>query len=358
MLYDPNAAPAALTALPVAPESGEGQVAPAQPRLPEHNAIVVSYAGQVVPILSLDTFGANSAGSMEQGRVFAVSAAGHIATVRADRMLYVNGQVMNVSPASIYGLPDNLSIGNLAWSSDGTQLAFRVDAADPNAHDAIDSGVWVYNLITDQSRHIFRNTYEGQAAQLHEQRRAIDIQWSPNDTTLLIAVTTRLGRANVFVPANHNANDFINAIPYANATWAANNASVIVSGKTWDGTTVLGQVALDAAWTYNEYQNQNWNGLVMQAAAQLPNNQLAFLGQPTPTTFALYVVPAGAGHSPNRISNLLNGQVIEAEWNAQRSAVLVTVQAGSAQQLWLISKDGTAQNITPSTGIPDAAHWR
>jgi hypothetical protein len=232
----------------------------------------------------------------------------------------------------------------------------RVDAADPAAFNGIDSGIWIYEPATNQSWQIFRSTYQGE--QLHEQRRAVTAQWSPDGLSLVVTVDTPLGRANVFMPVNHNANVFINALPYAYATWAPDSASVIVSGYQWNGATVVGRVALDADWTYTEYLNQSTSGLVMQAAIQLNDGRIAFLGGQTPDSFALYITQPAPGASPVRVSQVIPGQVMTAEWNAARSAVLVTAQTGGAIRLWIVRTDGTAQDSTPAAGAPDAAHWR
>jgi hypothetical protein len=295
---------------------------------------------------------------MAQGTIFAVSSDGQVAAVGGDRWLYVNGAPLTISPASIYGVPDNLSFGDLVWSPDGQRLAFRVDAANPDEQNAIDSGIWIYEPATNRSWQIFRSTYAGQVAQLDQQRRAVTVRWAPNGLALVVAVDTPLGRANVFMPVDHNANETINAIPYADATWAANSTSLIVSGIRWNSMTVIGRVALDANWTYTEYLNQAASGLVMQSAIELYDGRIAFLGGPTPDSFALYVAQPVPGAQPVRVSAPVSGQIVAAEWNAGRTALLVTAQTGTGYRLWIVRIDGTAQDATPLGGAPTSAHWR
>jgi hypothetical protein len=350
--YDPNAAPSGQEALPVAPA---GETGPSGPAIREQEYIVVSYAGQVVPLLDLPG-GIGAGPALAQGEVFAVSGGGQVASVGYDRWLYVNGQRVIVSPASQFGLHENLSFGDLVWSPDGQRLAMRVDAADPSAFNGIDSGIWIYEPATNRSWQIFRNTYQG--AQLDEQRRAVTAQWAPNGLALVVTVDTPLGRANVFMPVDHDANQFVNAIPYAYATWAPDSASLIVSGHKWGEMTVVGRVALDTNWTYTEYLNQQTTGLVMQAATPLYDGRIAFLGGPTPDAFALYAVQPVPGAQPVRLSQSINGQIVSAEWNSEHTAVLVTVQIGGTYRLWIVRTDGTAQDSTPAVGVPDAAHWR
>jgi hypothetical protein len=350
--YDPNAAPAGQDSLPIAPA---GQTGPSGPAMPEQNYIVVSYAGQVVPLLPLLS-GSGAGSPMAQGQIFAVSSSGQVAAVGPDRWLYVNGVRLTVSPSSQFGVDPNLSFGDLVWSLDGRRLAMRVDAANPNAQNAIDSGIWIYDPThMPPSWQIFRDTYPGQTAQLDQQRRALTVQWAPNNLALVVTVDTPLGRANVFMPVEHNANEVVSAIPYADATWAPDSTSLVVSGMTWSGTTVVGRVALDASWTYTEYLNQQNSGLYTQAAIQLADGRIAFLGSPTPDSFALYVIQPAPGAQFVQVSGIFGGQVLSAEWNAQRTAVLVTAQGN---RLWVIRIDGTAQDSTPAGGAVNTAHWR
>jgi hypothetical protein len=351
--YDPNAPAAGSESLPVAPA---GDTGPSGPAMREQEYLVVSYAGQVVPILDLPNVIGGGGTALAQGDIFAVSASGGVASVGADRWLVVNGWRVTVSPASEFGLHENLSFGDLVWSPDGQRLAMRVDAADPNAFNSIDSGIWIYEPTTHRSWQIFRNTF--QAAQLGDQRRAVTVQWAPNNLALAVTVDTPLGRAHVFMPVDHDVNQPINAIPYAYATWAPDSASLIVSGFKWGQSTVVGRIALDSSWTYTEYLNQSTTGLIMQAAIQLYDGRIAFLGGPAPDTFGLYIIQPMPGALLVRISPEIAGQVISAEWNADRSAVLVTSQTGGARRLWIIRINGAAQDVTPSLGAPNAAHWR
>lgn len=351
--YDPNAPTAEQGALPVAPEGNTG---PPGPALPEQQYIVLSYVGQIVPLLDVPNVAAGASSPMGQGDIFAISSGGQVAAVGYDHTLYVNGQPMLISPASQFGLHENLSYGDLVWSPDGHRLAVRVDATDPAAFNGIDSGIWIYDPGTNQSWQAFRSTYQG--AQLHEQRRAITTQWAPNSSGLIVTVETPLGHGNVLMPVVHDANHFIDALPYANASWAPDSASVIVSGMKWGEMTVVGRVALDANWTYTEHLNQQTTGLVMQYAVELYDGRIAFLGGPTPDSFALYIAQPMPGAQPIALSQMISGSIIAAEWKADRTAVLVTVQTGGANRLWIVRTDGSAQDITPAAGAAASAHWR
>lgn len=352
--FDPNAPAAETDALPIAP-IGEDE-GPSGPAIPEQSSVVVSYAGQIVPIISLQD-GISAGPAIAQGHVFAMSRAGQIAAVSATGELAVNDTLFTISPASQFGLNENLNYGDLAWSEDGRYLAIRVDAINPLDVTSFESGIWIFEPATKRSWQIFRDTYEGEVEQLHEQRRARHVIWAPNSTVLAITVETPIGLGNVFLPVTHSANDWVEAIPYADATWTADSTALIVSGRTWDGPSVVGRIALDTTWSYTEYLNQNNTGLVMQMATQLHDGRIAFLGS-TADSIALYAMPPIAGEQPVRLTAPITGQIIAAEWNEARTAVLVTINADSRQQLWIAQINGTTSNVTLPDSHIDAAHWR
>lgn len=354
--YDPNVPAGTQVALPVAPA---GESGPSGPILPEQQSIVVSYAGQIVPLLTLDGTGGGGAAAgstLGQGTVFAMGRGGQVAAVSPDGWLYVNGAPMDVSPSSIYGMPPNLSFGDLTWSPDGQRLAFRIDAADPNHSSTFESGIWIYEPSSRRSWQVMRNGYPAWAAQLHEQQHAVSVQWSPDGRSLVVTVDTPLGRGNVLMPVEHDPNQVFEALPYAQAAWAPDSGSLIVSGLSWNGQTVVGRVGLDRQYT--EYLSQAATGLYMQAALPLYDGRIAFLGSSTADSFALYAASASPGAQAARLSAPVSGTILTAEWNPERTVVLVTTQSGGGLRLWLLRTDGTTQDVTPAGGALTTAHWR
>jgi len=358
--YDPNAPPLDSGNLPVIPTSESGPVGGAA-ALPEQGSVIISYAGQVVPLLNFVPNAQQApAVPMAQGTVFSVGPTGQVAAASgAGGFMYVNGSPVVVSPASVYGVNPNLTYADLVWSPDGRYLAFRIDAANTADSSAINSGIWVYDTGTGQSWQVFRTTYTGQTAQQHEQRTPLAMRWSPNSVVLLLTVSTPMGIANVPIDAlsdiNQTGNPYVNNLNYADATFAP-DGTIIVSGPQWGALSVIGRVDLNLNWAYTEYQNQAANGLTMRFATQLNDGWIAFLGGPTPDAFALYLVPAAQGMTPSPVSTFITGQIVTAEWNTARSAVLVTVQTPAGTQWWIVRTDGAVQNVTVQGA--SAAHWQ
>jgi len=250
----------------------------------------------------------------------------------------------------------------VAWSPDGSRLAFRIDASNPGDPTALHSGVWVYRPGDDSAHQVFRTGFEGQVAQIHEQRRADAITWSPDGAALLIRVATPWGFDNVVTPASHDVNEapgggFIEALGFADATWAANGRDVIVSGTPWGGgPDVVGRVN-PLTRHYSEILNQQTTGLFMRAAFEVAPGQIAFLGGPSADGFALYTAPDTPGATPAPLSGTIPGQVARAEWSRERRAALVTVQSPAGLRLWIVRLDGTAQDVTPAAGAFTDAGW-
>ncbi len=360
--FDPNATATAPSA-PVVPAAPPGMAESGGPPLPEQASVIVSYAGQVVPLLTLT--GGQTAAPLAEGNLFARASNGAIAAISADSggqsHLAINGAALHSSPSSQYGLNANLRYGNVAWSPGGARLAFRVDARDPGDPTAFDSGVWVYDTASGTAHQAFRTGFEGQVAQVHEQRRATALQWSPDGAALIIQVTTPRGFANVVTPAGHDLNasgGFIEALPYADATWAADGRMVIVSGAPWGGGAEVVGRADPATGAVTPYLNQQATGLFMRAAFEIEPGLIAFLGGPGTESFALYTAPAAEGAMPRQVSGLIPGQVQRAEWSRARRAALVTVQSPAGPRLWIVRFDGAAQDVTPPGGVPADAHWQ
>jgi hypothetical protein len=353
---------------PTAPSSTTGQPGAFGPVGPADGTVVMRQNGQIVP-LSVNSQPAYSAALRPTlGDVFAEGANGRYAWVDTAGELHTNAGVLSISPASQFGMPADLVIRDMVWSPDGQQLAFRVDPLDPHQHNANQGGVWIYNPDSQQSWQVLRNRwYQITATQMEQAFIARRIRWSPDGRYLIIGgdTGTRMGQTSVFTEPHRRANEQINPatdqfyhlFPYSDATWAPDSTSLIVSGPEWNGASVIGRITLPNT-RYTEYFNEASTGLVMRAAVELPTGQLAFLGSPTgAASFALYT--ARPGGQLRRASGTITGEIVTAEWNAARTAVLVTVRVGpDAYQLWTVPLNGPPQNITPPEGVPEVARWQ
>ncbi|WP_119066100.1 hypothetical protein [Aggregatilinea lenta] len=372
---DPNAPATGQESAPVAPEAPVAEQSSNGPVMPEEEQIVVSYVGEVVPYLSLVGVAGGAESSLGQGTIFDVSSAGQVATVGDNHWLTINGQPVVVSPASEYGPPANLSLGAVEWSPDARYVAMRVDDADPANQVVTNGGVWIYDLTdpaNPRSRQIFRNGYPGLVGQRGDERVAAGVTWSPDGSRLVIPVTTWYEGADsapgiVIVSRDVDVNDpdldpaakVPLALPFGGATWTLDGTALIVSGPASGGASVVGRWDL-ATGQYTEYTNQGAAGVAIQAAAELPDGWIGFLGSATPgRDVALYLLPAapGAPMSP-AVSPIIPGEVIAAEWNPAHTAIMVLARTDTGDRLWLVQSNGTAQDITPPGGAPASIDWR
>lgn len=140
------------------------------------------------------------------GRINPIFGGGFVATVQAGSVAYAfnpqTGQVAAIdpggnlsvnsipfikSPMSEFGL-GNFKVTGVRWSPDGRFLAFRVERPDArDGHfsfvDTISDGIWVWDRIGNQTRHIFRNEYRQGAP---NQQIAYDFAWANDSQTVLV----------------------------------------------------------------------------------------------------------------------------------------------------------------------------
>lgn len=339
-----------------------GPVGPSGPPLPDQEAVIVSYAGQIVPLLTLS--GQPAPDAPIQGQVFDVNpATGEIAHVDANRNVSIAGRPMIISPSSEFGPNENVSFRELFWSPNGHRLAIIVDDAGDNT--VTDAGVWIYEPVPGDkglSWQVFRAGTPTNAPQLHEQRTPVGVQWSRDSTRLIIKVYTPRGYTNVITPATNPANNVIVSIPFdefEDATWADDGVSVIVSGRrNWNEPTVVGKLD-ENGLVYTEFLNETARGIAAHAAIEYAPGRIAFIGSASPGTLTLYTMDARPGAPPAPAPVTIPGTVQQVEWRADRQAALVTVVSPTNERrLWIVRIDGTAQDVTPPPGAPFAAHWR
>lgn len=262
----------------------------------------------------------------------------------------INGVPLTTSPASEFGL-GNKRISQLAWSPNGNLLAFVIDGEDPT--NAFDYGVWVYNPATGQARQVFRNA--------PDYRRAIDVQWSPSSDALLVTIRSESppGIVHAIFALDHDAND--NTYPvhtYSQATWAPDTGSVIVSGRSTDGSIVLGRVSLP---------NQNYTPIAATApdvvftyaALEPVVGVIYFLGGPSESgPFRLYRVASTGGPATAVSSTTISGNLTKAEWNDGRNTLLVVLNTDGGRRAYTLSTSGAVLDITPVGGLFGDVQWQ
>ena len=162
------------------PPAAPGEAESGGPPLPEQSGVIVSYAGQVVPLLTLT--GGLDAPPLAQGDIFDIAPTGAVAQSAACRAwqsaLRINGQELRVLPSSAR-LNTNLRYADVEWAPDGSRLPSTSTRRTPTTRPP-STAAWVYRPGDDTAHQVFRTGYEGRVAQAHEQRAATAIDWSPD----------------------------------------------------------------------------------------------------------------------------------------------------------------------------------
>ncbi len=263
---------------------------------------------------------------------------------------YVNGVRLETSPASEFGL-GNKRITQIDWAPNNAIVAFVVDGEDPA--NAFDYGVWIYDVGSGRARQIFRNE--------PNYRRALDIQWSPNNGALLITIRSESppGIVHTILALDHDPNDRSYIVhTYSYATWAPNSGSVIVSGRNTDGSIVLGRILLP---------NQNYipinatapDVVFTNAAIETIGGQIYFLGSPNESgPHRLYRINAEGGEAAIISTTSVSGELVDAEWNNERNALLAVFNMAANRRAYVFNISGGVTDVTPPSGIVGDVRWQ
>lgn len=273
----------------------------------------------------------------------------------ANNQLYINGYPLTINPSGDNGLRPLRQIGEIQWSPNGRYVAFIINAIgiDPEGYsgEQYDYGVWVYDTLLARA---FKIAHE-------DNRQAIHIMWSPNNTVLLILFTdlTNGRKTLTFLPvepAPWNPNQGYREQPYSMGTWALDSASVIVSGFRTDGLPVFGRVYLDYTQTFVPFTITS--PAYVSAAIEISNGQIALLGSSSPAgPHNLYVMwPNGAPQL--RATTAMVGAIEDALWNDERTALLVVTNDGLSRRAWLVELGGASREITPVEGLVGPIRWQ
>ena len=335
----PTFIPAPNTPTPLVFDSSAGGNGNTTGVVPQSNAVVVQDLSGVIR---------NSSGTeLATGRAFDVGPQGQLAVQGLDGQLYTPNGKLGISPASEFGLREGANVGYIDWSPAGGSIAFTFRYPDEGN---VDNGVWVYNTYNNTSQQIYRDIWD---------RRAERVSFSPDSSVVLIRVMTPDGStANFFLPATWQANQGVPVTHYyADATWGLGGTSIIVSGpRTGGGESVLGRVLLDNDQTFVPYNFASAGVSYTSAATELSDGRIAFLGSNSATgPFQLYLMTVGG--FPIAVSSQITGRILSWEWNASHTALLLLMDNVGVHQLWVVSTNGTLQNVTPPIGAPATARW-
>lgn len=288
-----------------------------------------------------------------------VRADGTRAVVTADGRLLINGMAYDGGGKHI-----RQRYVTVSWSPDGRWLAYAVQTpgAEQGVLDfltTIDDGVWVLDTQSPgaQPVQVFRNTYF-RASNVAPYRIATSIAWANDNYAMLITVQTVAGPAIVLAGVRGERQYFDNT----SATWLPDSSGWVTT--TLPGPNGVELRVVDRNGKPTSILSGAMVGLWMQYPAQTADGRYAFLGKPaangltaTPaSSLQLYIYTPGG--IPVGVSDPLDGDVISAEWNPARTAVLVVLRMTRGVETKVVTLDGRIVDYTDAArGLP-GARWQ
>ncbi len=251
----------------------------------------------------------------------------------------------------------------LDWSADGQLFSFRIDP--PPGTDKSNAGVWYWHPVPDPTHGptfpVIRDCPEEGYASCRLVNRTgppwhwktTGVQWSPivGDSRLLL--TLQLpdeGRNALAITQATRDPHFGRNLPpvtrYDYGYWNTDGRGITVSGRRADGFVIIGAVDTNLQGE-RIVLNGSALGLWLRDAVQLPNGRYVALGR-----------PGGPGSGPVALYNQQGQQISgfvgnappeDVRWNADRSAVLVSVQG---RQHIVQVEGGTIEDSTEATFNP------
>jgi hypothetical protein len=144
---------------------------------------------------------------------------------------------------------------SLAWSPDGTYLAFTVDYSTPGASQTAGfpsspSGLWLFEVASRQATWIESNHYLGpNQSDPNLVRRLTASSWSPDSTGLLVHAISRQG-TDALILNTQDPPDFLIDPPgeyWNSSSWRLDSQAVLLSGRQDALTSDLLQVQRDGS---------------------------------------------------------------------------------------------------------------
>jgi hypothetical protein len=265
-------------------------------------------------------------------------------------------------------------IGHVAWSSDGTQLAYTVAYTSEQmiyqaGYPSYPSGLWVLDLQTQSSKWLLSNHYLRGGEKNFGQLRIFSIpRWSPDSTALLLlcsywewpdysileSMSKQLDETSLYD---------LDSNGWGDGFWTRDGESVLLSGQSYAGACDLLQVDRVTKETRKLIDGEADN-LYVSDAQELPDG-IVLLGErriEQPEKAQLYLgklTEQGFEYAPTGPVSLCNTrETSHIEWDPSGHWGVFVCQYGRIEalpeEIHVISLDGKNLEITPYlTSLPD-----
>jgi hypothetical protein len=336
---------------------------------PTTRAYALSTAGGAVVGGAFDTQGGVSAFSVNP-------VTGQVARVNPLGALYIGsgyddvGTRLQNSPFSQFepasAETNNARVRQVAWSPDGTYLAFLVDTYSDGdtQNDSANDGVWYLapsvSAATDPTYQLTRDCPPQQGCDLinpPERRRSLYFEWNFQSDALLVQVELPDEGRRGFVVVQPVPEAAYASVPqpvyrYDYASWSPGGESLIVSGAGPDGVSAVRRVNRATGQETLIY-NGAANGLWVQSAVERTDGQIFMLGGASPSSpMALYNsrgVPVTA--------QIGSSAPIRVQWSPVRDAVLVVTEENGLRRYFVAQTNGALQEITAQVADALSVEW-
>jgi WD40 repeat protein len=304
--------------------------------------------------------------------VAAVGPGGMVAIVHNRDSQYPGfGYSLSVEDEALIGSPlpsDTIRFTQVAWSPNGARVAFIAETpgarGDGSARigDTPSDGLWVWTLSPGQATQFTHHALHNRYAYIHGRdgaRIVDDFAWSPDGNVLLVTLARAGGYPGVLglITPGWNADSDPAILRHEHGMWSLDGSRILVSGIQTDVGPVLGWVDRETQAFTPLVNGQTLTvPLWMGHAAEMQDGRIALIGAPynpgdpgaggNSPDVGLYIYNA-ANVEPVRVSYIGGGPVLEAQWNAAHSAVLLKLADGRTV---IAQTSGTVTDISGQVG--------